>query len=240
MNQPIIGITLDQENKKTYSNFPWYASRKNYADCVTLCNGVPIFLPHFESRINDYLEIINGLIITGGDFDVNPNLYGEKDINPKVTLKPSRTDFEFKITEMAMRKKIPVLGICGGQQLLNVILGGSLFQHIPDAYKTNIAHEQKNPRDQASHWVNIITNSKLFSITKKGKMFVNSAHHQSVKTISKNVVINATAPDGVIEGIEFNELDFCLGIQWHPEFLIDDSDIKIFSALIESAKKIEK
>ena len=169
MNQPIIGITLDQENKKTYSNFPWYAARKNYAECVTLCSGVPIFLPHVESRIDNYLEIINGLIITGGDFDVDPNLYGEKDINPNVILKPDRTNFELKITETAMKKKIPLLGICGGQQLLNVILGGSLFQHIPDEYKTNIAHEQENPRDQASHWVNIIKESKLFSITKKKK-----------------------------------------------------------------------
>lgn len=240
MNQPIIGITLDQENKKTYSNFPWYAARKNYAECVTLCSGVPIFLPHVESRIDNYLEIINGLIITGGDFDVDPNLYGEKDINPNVVLKPDRTNFELKITETAMKKKIPLLGICGGQQLLNVILGGSLFQHIPDEYKTNIAHEQENPRDQASHWVNIIKESKLFSITKKKKIYVNSAHHQSVKTVAKNVVINATAPDGIIEGIEFTELDFCLGVQWHPEFLIDDSDEKIFSSLIESAKKIEK
>ena len=71
-------------------------------------------------------------------------------------------------------------------------------------------------------------------------MYVNSAHHQSVKTVAKNVLINATAPDGIIEGIEFTELDFCLGVQWHPEFLIDDSDKRIFSSLIESAKKIEK
>ena len=104
MNQPIIGITLDQENKKTYSNFPWYAARKNYAECVTLCGGVPIFLPHVESRIDNYLEIINGLIITGGDFDVDPNLYGEKDINPNVVLKPDRTNFELKITETEKKK----------------------------------------------------------------------------------------------------------------------------------------
>ena len=237
MKNSIIGITLDEESAKTYSKFPWYAVRKNYSDSVERAGGVPIFLPNNINSISRYLDIVDGIIITGGNFDVDPKYYGEKIKTNTVSLKPSRTNYEFKITEEALKKKIPILGICGGQQLLNVVFGGSLFQHLPEKVKSKFKHEQPNPRNQASHYVKILKETFLKKIVKKNKMFVNSAHHQAVKDLGKGLQINAIADDGVIEGIEYQDLDFCIGIQWHPEFLIDSKDIEIFRSLVNFSKK---
>ncbi len=237
MKNSVIGITLDEESSKTYSKFPWYAVRKNYSDSVERAGGIPIFLPNNIKSISRYLDIVDGIIITGGNFDVDPKYYGEKIKTNTVSLKPSRTKYEFKITEEALKKKIPILGICGGQQLLNVVFGGSLFQHLPEKVKSKIKHEQPNPRNQASHYVKILKETFLKKIVKKNKMFVNSAHHQAVKDLGKGLQINAIADDGVIEGIEYQDLDFCIGIQWHPEFLIDSKDIEIFRSLVNFSKK---
>ena len=241
MNKPIIGITLDEEKKKTYSNYPWYAARKNYSDSIELAGGICVFLPNNIRAINQYLNIIHGLVVTGGDFDIDPKLYGERIKSTKVKTKKERTDFEFEITKKAIKKKIPVLGICGGQQLINVIFGGTLIQHIPDFLDSRINHEQENPRNEASHLVLIKKGTKLFNITKSSKMFVNSAHHQAVDKLGNGLVSSAFSEDGIIEGIESKSNDFCIGVQWHPEFLIDKNDITILKSLIKSSKRtIEK
>ncbi len=236
MKNPIIGITLDEESKETYSKYPWYASRKNYADSIILAGGTPIFLPNSIKKIPEYFNIIEGLVITGGDFDIDPKIYGEKILSEKVSLKPERTQFEFEITKHAIKKNIPMLGICGGQQLMNVVFGGTLIQHIPDKVKSKINHEQINPRNQGSHNVRILENTQLKKIIKNSSMFVNSAHHQAVEKLGEGLLINAQAEDGIIEGFENPELKFCIGIQWHPEFLIDDKDIEIFRSLVDSSK----
>ena len=240
MTIPIIGITLDEEKTSNYSCYPSYASRKNYSESIDLAGGLAIFLPNQRKKIKQYINLIDGLVITGGDFDISPKFYGKKIESEFVKVKEERTDFEYKITKEAIKKNMPILGICGGQQLLNVVLGGTLIQHIPDTVNTKINHEQTNPRDQGSHSIKIEKKTKLFNIISSDKMFVNSAHHQAVEKVGKNVVVNAIADDGVIEGIEHLKLNFCIGVQWHPEFLIDKKDIKIFEALVESSKKIAK
>ena len=140
-----------------------------------------------------------------------------------------------KLQNKHLREK-PVLGICGGQQLLNVVLGGTLIQHIPDSIDSIINHEQENPRNEPSHIVKITQNTKLHDITKVDQMFVNSAHHQSVDVLGKDLIINSIANDGVIEGIENPNHKFCMGVQWHPEFLIDRKDIEIFKAFSRKLK----
>ncbi len=240
MTKPIIGITLDEEEKQTYSKYPWYAIRKNYSESIEKAGGICIFLPSNLREINQYLKLINGLVVTGGDFDIDPKLYGQKKISEKVSTKKNRTNFEMIITSRAIKKKIPVLGICGGQQLINVALGGTLIQHIPDVLNTKINHEQTNPRNEPSHIVNIKKGTKLFKIVKHEKMFVNSAHHQAVDKLGKNLIASAFSDDGLIEGIELKKDIFCIGVQWHPEFLIDKKDIKILKSLIQSAKNGNK
>ena len=237
---PVIGITLDSEaaslpDSGGYSKFPWYALRENYASVVVKAGGVPVVLPHEPSLIGSYLDVIDGLIITGGNFDVDPIMYGES-AHETVTLKSGRTEFETGITRGALELDMPILGICGGQQLLNVVLGGTLIQHIPDEIVEPLAHEQPNPRNEPGHIVTIEEGTLLHDIVGTKEMNVNSAHHQAAKTVSGSAIVNARTADGVIEGIEAPRQKFCLGVQWHPEFEIDPGDNRIFAAFIDAAR----
>jgi putative glutamine amidotransferase len=235
MTLPLIGITLDSEEPGGYSKFPWYAVRENYSSSVVRAGGLPLMLPHEIERIGDYLDLIDGLIVTGGAFDIDPALFGADARHPTVTLKSHRTDFEWSITKGALDRDMPVLGICGGQQLLNVVLGGTLIQHIPDEIDAALAHEQPNPRDEPGHDVAVVAETLLHRIAGGTALSVNSAHHQAVKNVGPGVVVNARAPDGVIEGIEAPDRRFCLGVQWHPEFAIDPADTRIFDAFVAEA-----
>ncbi len=230
MKKPVIGVTLDSEAAGGWSKFPWYALRQNYADAVFAAGGLPMALAHHDAAAA-YLDAIDALVVTGGAFDVDPALYGDAERHGRVTLKTDRTAAELALVQGALARDLPVLGICGGQQLLAVALGGSLIQHIPDSVEGALPHEQPNPRDEPGHPVAVVPGSLLHRIVGGTTMRVNSSHHQAVRDPGR-ASVNATAPDGVIEGIELAEHRFCLGVQWHPEFHIDPGDRCIFDALI--------
>lgn len=234
---PVIGFTLDYETKEGYSKLPWYALRENYMTSVSAQGAIPIALPHEPDLAEHYLGMIDALLITGGAFDVPPEMYGQSTVHKTVTTKERRTAFEYAITKGALAQNKPILGICGGQQLLNVILGGTLIQHIPDSIPNALAHEQPNPRTEAGHTVSITIDTLLHRIIGKQEIAVNSAHHQAVATVGKDVVINAVAPDGVIEGIEYAKHPFCLGVEWHPEYHITPADTAIFKAFVAASKR---
>jgi putative glutamine amidotransferase len=235
MKNPIIGITLDFEDKGGYSKFPWYAIRENYLTCLHKFGAIPFPLFHENSVNNYFLKALDGLIITGGNFDINPTLYA-KSAEGSRNIKNKRTNFEIEIFNKFLETSKPILGICGGQQLMNVACGGDLIQDINDSIRTNIKHEQINPRDEVSHEVTIKNNSKLFRIIKNKKIKVNSAHHQSVKNIGASFISSAIAPDNIIEAIEHTKHPWCLGVQWHPEFLITNADVAIIKDFIINAK----
>ncbi len=235
MTRPVIGITLDAEPPGGYSKFPWLALRENYADAVAEAGGVAVLLPHAPDGIDDYLTLLQGLIISGGAFDIDPALFGASARHPTVTTKDRRTGFELALTNAALARDLPLLGICGGQQLLHVALGGTLIQHIPDAVPDALAHEQPNPRDEPGHTVRIVAGTRLHGIVETDTLAVNSAHHQAAGTVPPGVVVNAVAPDGVIEGIEDSTRRFCIGVQWHPEFALSRGDRLLFRALIAAA-----
>jgi putative glutamine amidotransferase len=237
MKDPVIGITLDCESggNEAWSRYDWYALRRNYAEAVVSAGGVPVLLPHEPGMVDAYLDLIDGLLVTGGNFDIDPALYGAADRHDTVKTKAGRTDFEWEMTEGALERDLPVLGICGGQQLLHVVLGGTLIQHIPDAVENALPHEQANPRHEAGHMVVLEPGTLLQMICGVDAMQVNSAHHQAAADAPAGVAINARAPDGVIEGIESSRHRFALGVQWHPEFMIDPADERIFAAFIAEA-----
>jgi len=238
MAQPIIGLTLDREAPGGYSRtHGWYALRENYCDAVAEAGGLPILLPHEPDQAEDYLRLIDGLIVTGGAFDVDPALFGASTRHATVTLKERRTLFELAVTRGAVDADKPVLGICGGQQLLNVALGGSLIQHIPDEVPGALAHEQPNPRTEAGHTVRVADGTLLRRVTGMAELPVNSAHHQAVKDLAPGLVVDAVAPDGVIEGIEDPRRRFVIGVQWHPEYLISAGDRRLFAAFIAASRR---
>lgn len=237
MSRPVIGITLDSEPPGGYSKLPWYALRENYCDAVARAGGLPVPLPHEPELAQDYLSRIDGLVITGGAFDVDPALFGASTRHATVKTKDRRTAFEVSITRMCHEADKPILGICGGEQLLNVVLGGTLIQHIPDEIKNPLAHEQPNPRTEPGHDVSVVAGSLLHRATGRLTMSVNSAHHQAVKDVAPGLKMNATTSDGVIEGIEDPRKRFCLGVEWHPEYAIDPGDSRIFDAFIAAARR---
>jgi len=234
--RPIIGLTLDSEPAGGWSKLPWYALRQNYFSAIIAAGGLPVALPHAPELASEYLDAVDGLLVTGGAFDVDPALWGGGAPHPKVTLKPGRTDFELAATRAALARDQPVLGICGGQQLLAVALGATLMQHIPDEHPSNIAHEQPNPRTEPGHEVVIAPGTLLARITGRTRMAVNSAHHQAIKSVGDGLLVNATAPDGLIEGIEATAHRFALGVQWHPEYTVDAADALILRGFVEACR----
>lgn len=238
---PLIGITLDSEDEGSYSKLPWYALRQNYCDAVHVSGGLPVALPHLPERAADYLDRIDGLIVTGGAFDVDPVLFGATSRHATVTLKEQRTCFELAVVRGALERDMPILGICGGQQLLNVALGGTLIQHIPDFVPDALAHEQPNPRTEAGHMVSLVPGTLLYDIVGKAgnpvEIPVNSAHHQAVDSVASGTVVSARASDGVIEAIEAVNKKFCIGVQWHPEYFISPADNALFAAFIERCRR---
>ena len=240
--RPLIGITLDHEepapgeNPVRYSKYPWYALRQNYADCITAVGGLPVGLPHEPELAEAYLDRLDGLLVTGGAFDVDPALFGAAATHETVTLKQRRTAAELALVQGALARDLPVLGICGGQQLLAVALGGTLIQHIPDSIADPLAHEQPNPRHEAGHAVIVSEGSLLHRITGETEFMVNSAHHQAAASVGPGTEIDAVAADGVIEGIENRAYRFCLGVQWHPEFFITPADEAILAAFVDACR----
>ncbi len=235
MVRPIIGLTLDHEPAGGWSKFPWYAIRENYCTAVRRAGGLPLLLAHEPDLAEAYLDAIDGLIVTGGGFDIDPALFGAEIRHPSVTTKDRRTAFELAAARGALARDMPVLGICGGQQLLNVALGGTLIQHIPDEVPSALPHRQPNPRNEPGHRVRILADTRLRRIAGADVLSVNSAHHQSVKEVGSGLVVDAVAEDGVVEGIEDPRRRFCLGVQWHPEFELSDGDRRIFCALVAAA-----
>lgn len=237
MSAPVIGITLDREEPGGYSKFPWLALRENYAQAVAAAGGLPILLPPQADSIEAYLDLLGGLIVSGGAFDIDPALFGASERHATVTTKDARTAFELAMTRGALARGLPVLGICGGQQLLHVALGGTLIQHIPDEIPQALAHEQPNPRDEPGHTVRILPGTRLHAIVGVDEMAVNSAHHQAAKDVPLALRISAVADDGMIEAIEVPDKRFCIGVQWHPEFALSEGDRKLFEALIDAAHR---
>ncbi len=232
--RPRIGVTLDVDSERQR-----YEIQQAYLDAVLGAGGLPILLPHAQPVAAAYLALLDGLVVSGGDFDVPPELYGEARREACGPAKPERTRFEKELVEAALAGGLPVLGICGGMQLLNVVRGGTLHQDLrTDAGITG--HEQPPPKDLPTHAIKLASGTLLARLLGAGgpEHRVNSTHHQAVKDPGIGVLVAATAPDGVIEAIELPDLTFAMGVQWHPEAVVkhDRRQAGIFAGLVEAAR----
>jgi putative glutamine amidotransferase len=239
--QPLIGVTSDYHEGGDIFKGPAYFIGENYISAVREAGGIPVILPYSPDTkvIEKLAERIDGLLITGGNFDINPVLYGEDPIDEIGELNNKRTTFEMEIARIALRTDMSVLGICGGEQLLNVAGGGSLYQDIETQVKGASSHQQKIPKSETHHSVIIEPDTKLHSILECETIEVNSTHHQSIKEVGKGFVPNAKAHDGIVEGIESDSHRFILGVQWHPESLYQKEKRfkSLFEAFVKSCKK---
>lgn len=242
--RPAIGITPDFNEKPTDSSAPRYELKQAYADAVLRAGGLPFILPYSDDPtcIDAYLDRVSGLLVTGGAFDIPPEAYGDTARDGLGALKHSRTAFETALMQAALKRNMPVLGICGGMQLLNVVMGGSLFQDILKEVQNSKDHEQKHDRTQPAHPIDVKDGTLLCESLGKGQVMVNSTHHQAVKAPGKNVIVSATSPDGVVEAIEVPSHPFALGVQWHPELLVNavPAHLGIYKAFVHKARDVRR
>ncbi len=233
---PRIGITPDRSAAASDIEAQFFV-RRNYCAAISNAGGVPLVLPYDLDAVDTYLEQIDGLLITGGMFDVDPTLYAMPARYPdKMLLKQDRTEFELAMLRAAIARDMPVLGICGGMQLIAVEMGAKLLQHIPSDIVASLEHKQEQDCNLASHAIHIRQGSTLRSILGVDTCEVNSLHHQSVASSTDKVKVAAVADDGVVEAIEVPSLSFCLGVQWHPEYGVNTSEKNLFAALVAAAQ----
>lgn len=238
---PIIGITCsmeyDDEKRKYPTAYAFDYLKRNYYEAIEKSGGIPIALLNSTRTDNvEYiLELVDGLLISGGN-DVDPLFYGEKREAENLEITPERDHFEIALVKAAMKRVIPILGICRGMQLLNVVFGGSLYQDFTfDSKSLNHTLEGSNVYKK-QHPVIIEEESRLFQIIHKKKIMVNTSHHQTVKRLGSGLIAVAwSEADKVIEAIETDDGHYLLGIQWHPEFMRDDSSKSLFDSFVQTA-----
>lgn len=235
MNKPVIGITcsFNFEKKRFFVN-------KAYTKAISKTGGIPVVLPimnDFAEKLGSILKKTDGLLLSGGT-DIDPNLFGEEPAVEINRVDPERDSFELALTRRSLKQHLPVLAICRGIQVLNVAAGGSLYQDIGKQVKDSIKHSQDAPRWHPTHQIEIEKNSLLFDIIPHNSIKVNSMHHQSIKNIGSEFKVVARGQDGIIEAIESKNSSFQLGIQWHPEEMVDrDANAPaLFERLIEESK----
>lgn len=236
MKKPIIGILLDKEVKGDYSDYPYFVLREHYFDAIYKAGGLPVALPIVAEAVDEFIDVVDGLLLPGGDYDIPPGFYGETEIHDTVVTKEDRLDFDCAVTQKFLDADKPILGICLGEQLLAAMHGGTLIQDIPTEIGSAINHYE-NLRAEAAHEIIIEEGTILHNIVGIKTLGINSHHHQAVKEVSDKLVVSAKSPDGVIEAIEVKGQKFCIGLQWHPEYLNTPEELKIFKAFISACQK---
>ena len=234
MSRPAIGITVDYQERER----PGYSLPGDYVQSVLRAGGVPVLLPPVqgEEQAGLLLERVGGLLLSGGG-DLDPAAYGEEPHPKSRPLHPLRSRFELTVARVAAERGLPVMGICLGCQVLNVTLGGTLYQHLPDQVPAAVAHRGGEPGQRAFHRVRIDPESHLARILGATDLQTNSFHHQAIREVAPALRPVAWSEDGLVEAAEARDHRFILAIQWHPENLASEraEHLALFAALVRSA-----
>ena len=245
---PLIGITADSSagEQTGFKTNPegLYSLAGRYCDAIEHAGGLPIIIPHLQSRaqIRRLLSRIDGLLISGGGFDIDPAYYNEQRMPKLGKINPHRTFTELESIAFGLDRDLPMLGICGGAQAINVALGGSLYQDIATQLPRAQSHQQAERSDNHGHVVEVSRGTLLYKICGRQRLKVNTTHHQAIRKIGAGLAMNAIALDGVVEGIESEDHSFVLGLQWHPEVLAPKEVVqrKIFSSFVSACKRLHR
>lgn len=228
-NKPVIGLCSSyghlEDNDRIFLNC-------DYLDAIRSFGGIPVVIPAEagEEEQRYLLQLCDGLVLTGGN-DIEPSLYGEEILNDTVVPAPERDAGEPRLCAMAMERDIPILGICRGIQILNVHLGGTLYQDIPAQLETEVDH-------QNHHDCHILPGTPLWKLLGEECITVNSHHHQAVKAVAPGFQVMGRCSDGIVEAVWKPDARFLWAIQWHPEQIwkTESSSAKVFAAFIEACK----
>lgn len=215
----------------------WQLVASDYIRAVERNGGVPILIPNVKSMedMSFVLDKIDGLLLSGGH-DVNPRTYKERNSGKAGNFDNIRDHQEIFMTEYALEKDIPILGICRGLQVLNITLGGTIHQDLPSA--GFFAHSMSNSlRNEPSHSLNIVKDSPLYEIFKRDEIWTNSYHHQGINELGKGLKVAALSEEGLIESVYLDGKKFALAVQWHPEMMYDNEEMNlIFKKFIKACK----
>ena len=236
-----VAITTDRRDKspttitkKIRPSRPEVFIKEILVERVARSGAFPLLIPPSSIDVENYCSWIcahaDGIIISGGAFDIDPSYYGEE-VRGRIDRRDEdRTQLELCLARMALKRNIPLLGICGGMQVMAVALGGKLIQDIATFNPQALEHEQ--PTDPAKPWHNVSLSGIFREIYQRDSIMVNSTHHQAVLPHEKYSVAGI-ADDGIIEAIVVHDHTFALGVQWHPE-LLRDSLFSYFTKIIEN------
>jgi putative glutamine amidotransferase len=230
--RPLIGISASLR-QTSHGEVFIQAYTKN-AQAIERAGGLPLLIsPETSPEARaELIRRLDGLLLPGGE-DINPARYGA-DAHPKTgTAVDARDHSEIALVHAALDADLPLFCICRGHQVLNVALGGTLVQDIPDLIDTELVHWVRDPRTERPHRVQVDPQSKLAGILGATDVSVNSIHHQAIYTVAPGLITTAHAPDGIIEGLEVPGRRFALSVQWHPEDLTDDPMMQgLFDAFV--------
>jgi putative glutamine amidotransferase len=228
---PIIGITTYGRGDDQRFNLP-----AEYVDAVRRAGGIPVLLPPGEPYQDDLLDLLDGVIFSGGG-DIDPARYNGAPHETIYRVDPERDDSEINLTRLVVENGLPTLGICRGAQVINVALGGTLIEHLPDEVSGEVNHRMEPPTQYIHHPVTVEVTSHLAQLV--GDTEINSAswHHQAVREVAPGLKIVAQAADGAIEALEMPGHPWLVAVQWHPESIAahDPVQQRIFDALVEAA-----
>ena len=232
MTKPVVGIIpLYDEEKDSYWMLPGYMAMLEDA------GALPVMLPLTGDgeELDACYAMCDGLLIPGGQ-DVDPALYGQARTAACGETCPPIDAMEAGLLARALRGGKPVLGICRGIQVMNAVLGGTLYQDLPTELPGGVEHQMTAPYDRSVHTVAVRPDTRLGDILGPGDLPVNSYHHQGVRDLAPGLRINALAPDGLIEAVDLPSHPFFLGVQWHPEFSFesDEASRKIVGAFVRA------
>jgi putative glutamine amidotransferase len=246
MSRPVIGVTVSEIRHKEDVQRVRHGEPTQtemtlglpYMKAIEMAGGLPVALPPLSTEnVDDLLDHLSGLLLTGGP-DLDPSAYGAAPHPELGPIDPVVDSFEIALCKHAYRRRMPVLGICRGAQLLNVARQGTLHQHVPDLTNGSIEHRQSEAGTRTSHEVRVAPDSGLAQTTGGGPVSVNSFHHQAVDRLGFDLRAVAWSQDGLIEAVEDRGGRFFLGVQWHAETLVADAEqLSLFERLVESSKE---
>jgi len=214
-----------------------------YVDAVQRAGGIAVLLPPDETLLDDVdplLDPLDGVILAGG-VDVGPQTYGA-DPHPATDVPNELRDaFEIAVARRALEREIPLLGICRGIQLINVALGGTLWQDLPSQRQCLVDHEPRAPRERRTHRVDLTPGSRIAQLLGTERLEVNSIHHQAIKDLAPALIASGWAEDGLVESVESGAgRSWLVAVQWHPEEMHADAaapERGLFSALVDAASE---